>query len=223
MIAVAIDGPAGAGKSSVARSAAKKLGYLYADTGALYRAVGLYMQEHGVDFTCPEDIAAVAQQGELTVELAFQPDGQHVFLCGDDVTGKIRTPEVSMAASRVSAVPAVRKLLFQLQRDMALKNNVLMDGRDIGTVVLPDAQVKVFLTASPEERARRRCAELQEKGTPAEYETVLQEIRQRDEQDMNREIAPLKAAPDAVLLDTSELSFDEVVDRLVAIIREKTA
>lgn len=223
MIAVAIDGPAGAGKSSVARSAAKKLGYLYADTGALYRAVGLYMQEHGVDFTCPEDIAAVAQQGEITVELAFQPDGQHVFLCGDDVTGKIRTPEVSMAASRVSAVPAVRKLLFQLQRDMALKNNVLMDGRDIGTVVLPDAQVKVFLTASPEERARRRCAELQEKGTPAEYETVLQEIRQRDEQDMNREIAPLKAAPDAVLLDTSELSFDEVVDRLVAIIREKTA
>ena len=128
-----------------------------------------------------------------------------------------------MAASRVSAVPAVRKLLFQLQRDMALKNNVLMDGRDIGTVVLPDAQVKVFLTASPEERARRRCAELQEKGTPAEYETVLQEIRQRDEQDMNREIAPLKAAPDAVLLDTSELSFDEVVDCLVAIIREKTA
>lgn len=223
MIAVAIDGPAGAGKSSVARSAAKKLGYLYADTGALYRAVGLYMQEHGVDFTCPEDIAAVAQQGEITVELAFQPDGQHVFLCGDDVTGKIRTPEVSMAASRVSAVSAVRKLLFQLQRDMALKNNVLMDGRDIGTVVLPDAQVKVFLTASPEERARRRCAELQEKGTPAEYETVLQEIRQRDEQDMNREIAPLKAAPDAVLLDTSELSFDEVVDRLVAIIREKTA
>lgn len=223
MIAVAIDGPAGAGKSSVARSAAKKLGYLYADTGALYRAVGLYMQEHGVDFTCPEDIAAVAQQGEITVELAFQPDGQHVFLCGDDVTGKIRTPEVSMAASRVSAVPAVRKLLFQLQRDMALKNNVLMDGRDIGTVVLPDAQVKVFLTASPEERARRRCAELQEKGTPAEYGTVLQEIRQRDEQDMNREIAPLKAAPDAVLLDTSELSFDEVVDRLVAIIREKTA
>lgn len=223
MIAVAIDGPAGAGKSSVARSAAKKLGYLYADTGALYRAVGLYMQEHGVDFTCPEDIAAVAQQGEITVELAFQPDGQHVFLCGDDVTGKIRTPEVSMAASRVSAVPAVRKLLFQLQRDMALKNNVLMDGRDIGTVVLPDAQVKVFLTASPEERARRRCAELQEKGTPAEYETVLQEIRQRDEQDMNREIAPLKAAPDAVLLDTSELSFDEVVDRLIAIIREKTA
>lgn len=223
MIAVAIDGPAGAGKSSVARSAAKKLGYLYADTGALYRAVGLYMQEHGVDFTCPEDIAAVAQQGEITVELAFQPDGQHVFLCGDDVTGKIRTPEVSMAASRVSAVPAVRKLLFQLQRDMALKNNVLMDGRDIGTVVLPDAQVKVFLTASPEERARRRCAELQEKGTPAEYETVLQEIRQRDEQDMNREIAPLKAAPDAVLLDTSKLSFDEVVDRLVAIIREKTA
>lgn len=223
MIAVAIDGPAGAGKSSVARSAAKKLGYLYADTGALYRAVGLYMQEHGVDFTCPEDIAAVAQQGEITVELAFQPDGQHVFLCGDDVTGKIRTPEVSMAASRVSAVPAVRKLLFQLQRDMALKNNVLMDGRDIGTVVLPDAQVKVFLTAAPEERARRRCAELQEKGTPAEYETVLQEIRQRDEQDMNREIAPLKAAPDAVLLDTSELSFDEVVDRLVAIIREKTA
>lgn len=223
MIAVAIDGPAGAGKSSVARSAAKKLGYLYADTGALYRAVGLYMQEHGVNFTCPEDIAAVAQQGEITVELAFQPDGQHVFLCGDDVTGKIRTPEVSMAASRVSAVPAVRKLLFQLQRDMALKNNVLMDGRDIGTVVLPDAQVKVFLTASPEERARRRCAELQEKGTPAEYGTVLQEIRQRDEQDMNREIAPLKAAPDAVLLDTSELSFDEVVDRLVAIIREKTA
>lgn len=223
MIAVAIDGPAGAGKSSVARSAAGKLGFIYADTGALYRAVGLYMQEHGVDLQCADDISAAVGEGGITVEITFQTDGQHVLLCGNDVTDRIRTPEVSMAASKVSAVPAVRKLLFQLQRDMAEKNNVIMDGRDIGTVVLPHAQVKVFLTASPEERARRRCAELSGKGIPTEYETVLQEIRQRDEQDMNREIAPLKAAPDAEVLDTSDLSFDAVVERLVAIICEKTA
>lgn len=223
MIAVAIDGPAGAGKSTVARSAAKRLGFIYADTGALYRAVGLYMLEHGVDTDCQEDIAAAVHDGGITVEIVFMEDCQHVLLCGRDVTEQIRTPAVSMAASKVSAVPAVRKLLFRLQRDLAEKNNVIMDGRDIGTVVLPEAQVKVFLTASPEERARRRCAELCAKGMDADFGTVLREIRQRDEQDMERAVAPLKAADDAVILDTSDLDFEAVVARLLAIIREKTA
>jgi len=219
MFAVAIDGPAGAGKSSVAKAAAKALAFIYVDTGALYRTVALYMLRHGID---PEDTQAVidALQG-VDVDLCHKEDGQHVMLCGEDVTAEIRTPAVSMAASTCSAIPAVRSFLMALQTGMAERHNVLMDGRDIGTVVLPNAQVKIFLTASAEERARRRCLELEQKGKPEPYEAVLADIVNRDEQDMNRETAPLKPAPDSILLDTSDLDFEQVVEKLLKIVRER--
>lgn len=192
MFSIAIDGPAGAGKSSVAKEAAKALGFVYVDTGALYRAVALYMLRHGIT---PSDAEAVeAALPAVTVDLRYEPDGQHVLLCGEDVSDAIRMPEVSTAASDCSAIPAVRKFLFSLQTGMAERYNVLMDGRDIGTVVLPHAQVKIFLTASAEERARRRCRQLKEKGVEADYEKTLREIRERDEQDMNRETAQIGRA-----------------------------
>ena len=216
MFAIAIDGPAGAGKSSVAKAAARALGFIYVDTGALYRTVALHMLRSGVEPAVEAALAGVA------VDLRHAPDGQHVLLCGEDVTDEIRTPEVSMAASAVSAIPAVRKFLFSLQTGMAERYNVIMDGRDIGTVVLPNAQVKVFLTASAEERARRRCLEMEQKGAPVDYEQTLREIRQRDEQDMNRETAPLKPAEDSVLLDTSDLDFEGAVQRLLEIVRERS-
>lgn len=219
MFSIAIDGPAGAGKSSVAKEAAKALGFVYVDTGALYRAVALYMLRHGIT---PSDAEAVeAALPAVTVDLRYEPDGQHVLLCGEDVSDAIRMPEVSTAASDCSAIPAVRKFLFSLQTGMAERYNVLMDGRDIGTVVLPHAQVKIFLTASAEERARRRCRQLKEKGVEADYEKTLREIRERDEQDMNRETAPLKPAEDSVLLDTSELDFRGSVEKLLEIVRER--
>lgn len=219
MFAVAIDGPAGAGKSSVAKAAALELGFVYVDTGAMYRTVALYLLEHGIE---PRDAAAVeAALPGIEVGLEYSPEGQRMSLCGRDVTEKIRTPEVSMATSAASAIPAVRDFLFHLQTDMAKRYNVLMDGRDIGTVVLPGAQVKVFLTASPEERARRRCHQMEGRGEAADYEAVLQDIRQRDYQDSHREVAPLKPAPDAVLLDTSDNTFEESVAQLVRIVREK--
>ena len=219
MFSIAIDGPAGAGKSSVAKEAAKALGFVYVDTGALYRAVALYMLRHGIT---PSDAEAVeAALPAVTVDLRYEPDGQHVLLCGEDVSDAIRMPEVSTAASDCSAIPAVRKFLFSLQTGMAERYNVLMDGRDIGTVVLPNAQVKIFLTASAEERARRRCRQLKEKGVEADYEKTLREIRERDEQDMNRETAPLKPAEDSVLLDTSELDFRGSVEKLLGIVRER--
>ena len=219
MFSIAIDGPAGAGKSSVAKEAAKALGFVYVDTGALYRAVALYMLRHGIT---PSDAEAVeAALPAVTVDLRYEPDGQHVLLCGEDVSDAIRMPEVSTAASDCSAIPAVRKFLFSLQTGMAERYNVLMDGRDIGTVVLPHAQVKIFLTASAEERACRRCRQLKEKGVEADYEKTLREIRERDEQDMNRETAPLKPAEDSVLLDTSELDFRGSVERLLEIVRER--
>ncbi|MCF2651498.1 (d)CMP kinase [Anaeromassilibacillus senegalensis] len=219
MFSIAIDGPAGAGKSSVAKEAAKALGFVYVDTGALYRAVALYMLRHGIT---PSDAEAVeAALPAVTVDLRYEPDGQHVLLCGEDVSDAIRMPEVSTAASDCSAVPAVRKFLFSLQTGMAERYDVLMDGRDIGTVVLPNAQVKIFLTASAEERARRRCRQLKEKGVEADYEKTLREIRERDEQDMNRETAPLKPAEDSVLLDTSELDFRGSVEKLLEIVRER--
>lgn len=219
MFSIAIDGPAGAGKSSVAKEAAKALGFVYVDTGALYRAVALYMLRHGIT---PSDAEAVeAALPAVTVDLRYEPDGQHVLLCGEDVSDAIRMPEVSTAASDCSAIPAVRKFLFSLQTGMAERYNVLMDGRDIGTVVLPNAQVKIFLTASAEERARRRCRQLKEKGVEADYEKTLREIRERDEQDMNRETAPLKPAEDSVLLDTSELDFRGSVEKLLEIVRER--
>ncbi len=220
MFAIAIDGPAGAGKSSVAKAAAKALGFIYVDTGALYRTVALYMLRQNIE---PSDAQAVGHAlPAVSVDLCHEADGQHVWLCGEDVTDAIRTPQVSMAASAVSAIPAVRKFLFSLQTGMAERYNVLMDGRDIGTVVLPNAQVKIFLTASAEERARRRCLELEQKGEPVDYDQTLREIRQRDEQDMNRETAPLKPAPDSILLDTSDLDFDGAVQRLLEIVRERS-
>ena len=207
MISVAIDGPSGAGKSSLAKRLAKELGYLYVDTGAMYRAIGLYAKRAGAD---TKNAAAVeALLPEVRVELKYVDGAQRVLLCGEDVSEAIRAEEIGMAASDVSAHPAVRRFLLDTQRNMALTHDLLMDGRDIGTVILPDATVKIFLTASPEARAKRRMLELRQKGQPADYETVLEDIRQRDWQDTHRETAPLKQAEDAVLVDTSDLDFEE--------------
>ena len=219
--AVAIDGPAGAGKSTLAKILARELGFLYMDTGALYRTIGYAVLREGGD---PADAAVVeARLPSLDVRLTHEADGQHVWLDGEDVNGEIRTPEVSRAASQVSALPAVRAYLLQLQRDTAASCDVIMDGRDIGTVVLPDADCKIFLTASAEVRARRRCTELEQRGTPQTYETVLADMRRRDEQDCSRAVAPLKQAEDAVLLDTSELDFAHSVEALVGLIEENIA
>lgn len=221
MFSVAIDGPAGAGKSSVAKAAAEKLGFVYVDTGALYRTIALYLLEHGID---PQDPAAVeAALPSIKVGLEHTPEGQKMFLCGRDVTGLIRTQEVSMATSHCSAIPAVRSYLLELQRKLARENNVLMDGRDIGTVVLPHAQLKVFLTASAEERANRRVKQLRESGQEADYDHILKEIIQRDYQDSHREAAPLKQAEDAVLLDTSGMKLEESVEVLVKLVRQQLA
>lgn len=219
MFAVAIDGPAGAGKSSVAKAAAQALGFVYVDTGALYRTVALYLLRHGID---PKDAGAIEPElFKIRVDLTHTPEGQKMFLCGEDVTGLIRSPEVSMAASHCSALPAVRAFLLDLQRDLARRNDVLMDGRDIGSVVLPDAQLKVFLTASPEERARRRVLQLEESGAPADFDVILREIQQRDYQDSHRETAPLKQAEDAVLLDTTHMGFEEAVNTLLRLVKER--
>lgn len=219
MFAVAIDGPAGAGKSSVARAAAQELGFVYVDTGAIYRTIALYVLRQGVD---PHQAPAVeALLPQVQVSLEYTQQGQKMLLNGEDVTALIRTPEVSMATSACSAIPAVRAYLLQLQRDLAAENNVLMDGRDIGTVVLPHAQLKVFLTASPEERARRRVAQLEKAGQQADYASILRDIQQRDYQDSHRETAPLRPAEDAVLLDNSSYTFEESVRRLVALVRER--
>lgn len=219
MINVAIDGPAGAGKSSIARTAAKNLGYIYVDTGALYRAVGVYSLRHGFDTKNADTVAATLP--DIQVELKFLGDIQHVFLNGEDVSEEIRTPDASMAASDVSAVPAVRQFLFDLQRDIAKQNNCIMDGRDIGTVVLPDAQVKIFLTASPEARAQRRYKELQEKGASDTYEAVLADLKQRDYNDSHRAVAPLKPAEDSVLVDTTALNLEKSVEKVISVIRNK--
>lgn len=219
MFAIAIDGPAGAGKSSAAKAAAKKLGFIYVDTGALYRTVSLYMFKNGIEIADPEAVAAALPQ--VKISLKFEEDGQHVILGDEDVSQQIRTPEVSMGASKVSAISKVREFLFDLQLDLAAKNNVLMDGRDIGTVVLPHAQVKIFLTASAEERARRRCLELEQKGTPQPYEEVLEDIRKRDYQDSHREIAPLVPAEDAVIVDTSDCDLEGAVERILQIVYKK--
>ena len=208
MINIAIDGPSGAGKSTSARAAAKELGFIYVDTGALYRAVGA-------------DAKAVADMlPSLKIALRFEAGEQKVYLNGEDVSKTIRLPEASMAASDVSAVPAVRAFLFDLQKTLARENDCIMDGRDIGTVVLPEAQLKIFLTASAEERANRRYNELISRGTPVEYEALLSEIVQRDYNDSHRAIAPLKPAPDAVILDTSDMGFEEVVAEIVRLVKE---
>lgn len=219
MINVAIDGPAGAGKSTIAKAAAKALGYIYVDTGALYRTVALGAVRAGV-LESDDGIAALLPN--LKVELKFVDGSQHVYLNGEDVSDLIRTPEISMGASKVSAVPAVRAFLLDLQRDLAKKNNVIMDGRDIATVVLPNAQVKIFLSATPECRARRRYKELVEKGQTVTYEEVLADVNRRDYQDSHREIAPLKPSADSIMADTSEMDLQQSTDLIINIIREHT-
>ncbi len=218
-INIAIDGPAGAGKSSIAKLVSKELGYIYVDTGALYRTVGLYSIRKGIDTKDADAVTATLK--DIKVELGFVDGAQHVFLNGEDVSDAIRTPEASMGASNVSAIPAVRTFLFDLQRDIAKNNNCIMDGRDIGTVVLPDAQIKLFLTASAEARAERRYKELIEKGEQVEFQDVLDDINKRDYQDSHREIAPLKQAEDAILVDNSGCNLEEGTKLVLSIIRER--
>ena len=220
-IAIAIDGPAGAGKSTIAKAAAKHLGFIYVDTGAMYRAIGLYTIRKGVDATDTEGVKSLLSEIEVTLA-RDENKAQLVLLNGEDVSSLIRTEQVSMAASRVSAIPEVRAFLLNLQRDLASAQNVIMDGRDIGTVVLPDAKVKIFLTASAEIRARRRYDELIAKGEEAVYEDVLADVIQRDNNDMNRPIAPLKPAEDSILVDTSELNLQESIDLLIRTIEENS-
>ncbi len=217
---VAVDGPSGAGKSTLAKAAAAKLGIVYVDTGAIYRSIGYYVYCKGID---PKDAPAViAILPELDIQMRYGEDGvQRMILNGEDVSVQIRLPEMSMYASAVSAIPEVRTFLLEMQRQIARTTAVIMDGRDIGTVVLPDAEVKIFLTASAEIRARRRMKELEQRGTPQPFEEVLQQIVERDWADSHREAAPLKQADDAVLLDTGLLNFEESLTALLNIIREK--
>lgn len=219
MKAVAIDGPAGAGKSTIARRAAKELGYIYVDTGALYRAVGYAAANAGADPAAAEQVVPLLPG--LQVELTYRDGAQRVLLNGEDVSEEIRTPEMSMHASKVSAIPAVREFLFGLQQRIARENNVVMDGRDIGTVVLPQADVKIFLTASPEDRARRRYEELCFKGMDVRYEEILEDVKQRDYNDSHRAIAPLRQAEDALLLDTTGNSLEDSVRLVLDTIRAK--
>lgn len=218
MINIAIDGPAGAGKSSVAKLAAKELGFIYIDTGALYRAVGVAVLRKNLKTDCREDVISVLPEIEL--ELKFVDGEQRVMLNGEDVSRDIRLPEASMAASNVSAIPEVREFLLEMQKKFARENNCLMDGRDIGTVILPHAKPKIFLTASPEVRADRRYKELIEKGTPKDYNELLEEIKLRDYNDSHRAVAPLKPADDAYILDSSDMPIDEVVGKIVSLAKE---
>ncbi|MBQ6432059.1 MAG: (d)CMP kinase [Oscillospiraceae bacterium] len=216
---IAIDGPAGAGKSTMARRAAAELNFVYVDTGAIYRTVAYAVIKRGI---LPEETEKIdALLPELRVKLAWKDGVQHTYLGGADVSKKIRLPEVSSMASKVSALPSVRAFLLDTQRNVAKSNSVIMDGRDIGTVVLPNADVKIYLSASAEVRAKRRLLELQEQGRSDTYEDVLKDMIERDYRDMHREIAPLKQADDAVLLDTSELSLEESIEAILRIIREK--
>ena len=217
-INIAIDGPAGAGKSSTAKLVAKKLGYIYVDTGALYRTVGLYSIRKGIDTKDAEKV--IATLPDIKVELKFVDGAQHVFLNGEDVSEDIRTPEASMGASNVSAIPKVREFLFDLQRKIAAENDCIMDGRDIGTVVLPNADVKIFLTTSVEERANRRYKEMLEKGEEADYNDILEDIKKRDYQDSHREVAPLKQADDAIYVDNGGYNLEDGAEDLLRIIKE---
>jgi cytidylate kinase len=217
---IAIDGPAGAGKSTIARALAKELGYYYVDTGAIYRTVAYFMDLLGIS---PKDTDGVSRYiDELTIDIYYDENGlQHMLMNDIDVTDDIRTPDISQKASLVSAQPVVREMLLDMQRDVARENNVIMDGRDIGTVVLPKADVKIFLTASAEVRAQRRHAELQAKGAKDSFEQVLSDIQRRDHQDSTRAIAPLKAAKDAVTVDTSNMDIDDVVETIRRIVMDK--
>ena len=219
VFSIAIDGPAGAGKSTMAKRVAKDLGFLYVDTGAIYRTVGYHMALMGIG---PKDRDGIARCiDDVNIDIRYEADGiQHMILNGDDVTDRIRTPEMSAMASGVSAQPCVREFLLQMQRDLAKTRSVVMDGRDIGTVVLPDADVKIFLTADPAVRARRRYDELVAKGEKVDFETVLEDMKQRDWQDTHRAIAPLKQAADAVVLDTTELDIEQSVAAIEDLIRQ---
>ncbi len=218
-VAIALDGPAGAGKSSIAKRAAKALDYIYVDTGALYRTIGLAATRKGVEPKPSTEVEKLLS--EITVDLTFNDKGEQIVLLdGEDVSGLIRTPEASMMASKISAVPSVRVYLLDLQRNMAKSHNVIMDGRDIGTVVLPDAKVKIFLTASPEARAQRRYKELCEKGMDVKYEDILNDVITRDYNDSHRETAPLKPAEGCVMVDTTELDFEQSVEKIISVIKE---
>ena len=221
LIGVAIDGPSGAGKSTLAKSLAAELQFLYVDTGAIYRTIGYYAWTHGID---PKDAAAVeAALPDIRVELRYDGEGlQRMYLNGEDVTKEIRLPQISGYASAVSAHPSVRAFLLDMQRAFAREASVIMDGRDIGTVVLPDADVKIYLTASAQARAQRRCRELEQRGTPEPFDKVLADIEKRDWDDSHRAVAPLRQAEDAVLLDTTALDFDQSREALLNIIRGRT-
>ena len=218
-VSVAIDGPAGAGKSTISKVVAKKLGLIYVDTGAMYRAVAFYAIQNGMD-TKNSDGALEASLDKISIDIAYQDGEQHIYLNGEDVSGLIRTPEVSMGASNVATLPCVRLKLVEIQREIAKKQRVIMDGRDIGTYVLPDADIKIFLTASVEARAKRRHKELIEKGTSVSYEEVLLDMQKRDLNDSTRAFAPLKQADDAVLIDTTEYDFDASVNKILSHIKE---
>lgn len=215
---IAIDGPSGAGKSTLAKAVAAEMGIVYVDTGAIYRTIGYYVWKNNID---PKDAEAVAAAlPNIKVDMCYGDDGlQHMMLCGEDVTDQIRLPQISMYASDVSAIPAVRDFLLDMQRDMAKRYNVIMDGRDIGTVVLPDADVKIFLYADVEVRAKRRELELQQRGTPKPYDEVLREMEERDYNDTHRAAAPLRAADDAIMVDTSSMDFKGSLDLLLDVIR----
>ncbi len=218
---VAVDGPSGAGKSTLSKAVARELGIVYVDTGAIYRTIGYYIFREGID---PKDAGAVVAALPLIhVDMCYSEDGlQHMLLNGEDVTEQIRLPEISMYASAVSAIPPVRDYLLEMQRDMARRSSVIMDGRDIGTVVLPDAQVKIFLTADVEVRARRRTAELELRGTPKPFEQVLEEMKQRDWADSHRDAAPLQEAEDAIRVDTTDIDFQQSKEAIMQVIRRRT-
>ena len=219
MINIALDGPAGAGKSWLAKTLAAELGYIHVDTGALYRSIGLYMQRKGLSLDDRKKF--IERLPEITLSLTFNGEKQHVILCGEDVTDFIRTPEISLYASAVSSVPEVRDFLLETQRKLARENDVIMDGRDIGTVIIPDADVKIYVTASDEVRANRRMLELKEKGIEQSFENVLADMKKRDFQDASRDVAPAVAAEDAFILDNSELDREETLSEALRIIKEK--
>lgn len=218
---IAMDGPVGAGKSSIAAEVARRLGILHLDTGAMYRAIGLTALRRGTDLK--DEAACVALARDIDITVAHQEDGQHTFVNGEDVTGLIRTPEVSMAASTVSKYLGVRQGMVALQQKLAASTPMLVDGRDICLRVLPNATVKLYLTASAEERARRRWLEMNQKGAPDTYEQVLADLKKRDDQDMNRQVDPLRPTPDATIVDSTEMNFEQVVEYILAIVKEKTA
>lgn len=222
MINVAMDGPVGAGKSSVARECAKRLGFIYVDTGALYRAIGLYCTRNGIEMSVEnEPTVKKAVEDGVSLEIKLEAGTQLVFMNGENVSEEIRLPEISMAASAVSAIPAVRRFLLDIQRSVAAKNNVIMDGRDIGTVILPNADVKIFITAAPEIRAKRRYDELIAKGVDVRFDDVLSDLNKRDHNDSHRAEAPLKQADDAILLDTSALDFEQTVNEVIRLVKSK--